>query len=96
MIYDVPKEFNKVRTKIAQCCKNHGLERIEYSVFLGDMSPNEAETLAMELEDLTREISADIRIFPICQNCLKKSIIVRIGALSWDFQESIKGSVEFV
>ena len=65
VIYDVPQEFTKVRTKVAQRCKNHGLMRIEYSVFLGEMTLNEAETLAMELEELTNKVKADVRIFPI-------------------------------
>ncbi len=35
VIYDVPSD--KIRPKLADICLDHGLERIQYSAFLGEM-----------------------------------------------------------
>ncbi|MHA1405334.1 MAG: CRISPR-associated endonuclease Cas2 [Candidatus Helarchaeota archaeon] len=95
VIYDIPQEFNGIRTKISQRCKNHGLERIEYSVFLGDMSQNESETLAMELLDLVEKIPADIRIFPVCKRCFENAIVVKEGGTAIIYKDEESKVVEF-
>lgn len=45
-IYDI--RSNKSRTKVANICKDFGLKRIQYSSFLGVLTKNKAEMLAIE------------------------------------------------
>ena len=93
--YDVPQEYNPVRNRIVQVLKNYGLERIEYSVFLGNLSRNEAEMLSMRLEDIVKAVPADVRLFALCQNCLGNSIVVKEKIPEWEAPEKAKG-VEFI
>lgn len=45
-IYDI--KTNKNRKKISDLCKDFGLERVQYSSFLGTLTRNKAEMLAIE------------------------------------------------
>ena len=74
--YDVPEEYPKLRRKISLILKNWGLQRIQYSVFIGDISRNFAETIALQINEVIKNEPADVRIFPICQKCLEKAIII--------------------
>ncbi len=77
MTYDIPQEENAVRLRIAAILKNYGLERLQYSVFIGQLTPNQAETVSMRLADVTESIEADVRMFPICDRCFGKLITVK-------------------
>jgi CRISPR-associated protein Cas2 len=72
--YDVPDD--RLRTKIAARLFGYGLRRLQKSVFIGEMSRNKAEMLALELEDMVGGELADIRIFPVCEKCFENQIIV--------------------
>jgi CRISPR-associated protein Cas2 len=72
--YDVPDD--RLRAKIAARLFGYGLRRLQKSVFIGEMSRNKAEMLALELEDLVGGEPADIRIFPVCERCIESHIVV--------------------
>ena len=72
--YDVPDD--QLRAKIATRLFGYGLRRLQKSVFIGEMSRNRAEMLALELEDMVAGEPADIRIFPICERCIEAHIVV--------------------
>jgi CRISPR-associated protein Cas2 len=72
--YDVPDD--RLRAKIASRLFGYGLKRLQKSVFIGELSRNKAEMLALELEDLVGGEPADIRIFPVCEKCFESHIIV--------------------
>jgi CRISPR-associated protein Cas2 len=42
-VYDITND--RIRTKIVQICQDYGLKRIQYSAFLGSLSPNLQEEL---------------------------------------------------
>ncbi|MHA1265549.1 MAG: CRISPR-associated endonuclease Cas2 [Candidatus Helarchaeota archaeon] len=75
--YDIPQEENAVRSRVAMILKNYGLDRLQYSVFIGYLTPNQAETVSMRLADVTAGIEADVRMFPICDRCFRKLITVK-------------------
>jgi len=77
--YDIPQEFNPIRTRVARILKNWGLERLQYSVFIGYLTRNEAETISMEIKEILHGAPADIRIIPICKNCQKATLIVSVN-----------------
>jgi CRISPR-associated protein, Cas2 family len=43
VIYDIPS--TKIRNKIAEACMDYGLDRIQWSAFLGDINHNRREEL---------------------------------------------------
>jgi CRISPR-associated protein Cas2 len=75
--YDIPQEYNPLRTRIVGVLKNYGLERLQYSVFIGHLTPNQAEMVGMHLTEIVRSIEADVRIFPLCERCYEKLITVK-------------------
>lgn len=85
--YDVPQEFNPVRTRVARILKNWGLERLQYSVFIGELTRNEAETIAMQIKDVLHALPADIRMIPICKNCRDQILVVSEKPCTEDLEE---------
>ena len=74
VMYDI--ENDKARTKIAKYCKQAGLYRVQYSVFLGSVTANEKDTLSLQIE---AEINVDkdkVYIFPMSKDELQKTILL--------------------
>ncbi len=53
VIYDV--EDDRARTRVAEACKDFGLQRIQYSCFRGKLSQNKREELYERMRKLQRE-----------------------------------------
>ncbi|MBI5347118.1 MAG: CRISPR-associated endonuclease Cas2 [Candidatus Aenigmarchaeota archaeon] len=53
IIYDISD--NKKRLKISEKCKNYGLYRVQKSAFLGNVSRNKLDMLAIELKDVLKQ-----------------------------------------
>jgi CRISPR-associated endonuclease Cas2 len=50
VLYDIPDDG--IRTKIADVCKDYGLERIQFSAFCGRLTRNKREELFLRLGDV--------------------------------------------
>jgi len=50
ILYDIP--LDKTRTKVANKLQEYGLERIQYSVFIGKIKVHNYKALSKKLEDL--------------------------------------------
>lgn len=61
VLYDIKND--KVRTKAAKYCKQSGLYRVQYSVFLGQINSNEKDTLSIQLEEIIDETQDKVYIF---------------------------------
>lgn len=77
VIYDIPSD--KLRNKVADICLDYGLERIQFSAFLGEINHNRREEL---LQRIRREIGrkqSNVQLFPICDKdlALRKQIIIK-------------------
>jgi len=68
IIYDI--EEDRIRNKIAEFCKDYGLERIQYSAFQGDLNRNRREELFLKLRKLLGKNKGNIQVFPICEKDL--------------------------
>ena len=66
-IYDISS--NKIRSRVANKCKDYGLERVQKSAFLGNMTKNKAEMLAIEVKDAVQEPTDSVFILPACEQC---------------------------
>ena len=53
VIYDV--EDDRARTRVAEACKDFGLQRIQYSCFRGKLSQNKREELYERMRKVQRE-----------------------------------------
>jgi len=66
LVYDITDD--RVRTKVADTCLDYGLDRIQFSAFVGRLSRNNQEELVMRLERLLKkgEGGGKIQLIPIC------------------------------
>jgi CRISPR-associated protein Cas2 len=65
LIYDIPDD--RVRTKIADFCLDYGLDRVQYSAFMGDLSANRQEELMLKITQRLGKAAGKIDLFPICK-----------------------------
>ena len=74
VMYDI--ENDRARTRVAKYCKQAGLYRVQYSIFLGKINANEKDTLGLQIE---AEIDVDkdkVYIFPMSKDELQSAILL--------------------
>lgn len=64
LIYDIVHD--NTRSKVADLCLDYGLDRIQYSAFLGKLSRTHQEELLLKIKKKVGKREADIRLIPIC------------------------------
>ncbi len=74
VLYDIKKD--KARTKIAKLCKQSGLYRVQYSVFLGTINENEKDSLQLQIEALFDEETDSVYIFPMSKSELRQTTLL--------------------
>ena len=65
VVYDIPHD--RTRTKVADICLDYGLDRIQYSAFLGKLVPTHQEELMCKLKRQLGRRAGNIQLYPICQ-----------------------------
>lgn len=63
LIYDI--EHDGKRAKVADACLDYGLDRVQYSAFVGRLSANYAEELMLEIERILKGGRANVQLIPI-------------------------------
>jgi CRISPR-associated protein Cas2 len=74
VLYDIPDDG--VRTKIADVCKDYGLERIQFSAFCGSLTRNMREELFLRLGDVLGKRPGKILLQPVCEKDIRNSLHV--------------------
>ncbi|HHL39241.1 MAG TPA: CRISPR-associated endonuclease Cas2 [Deltaproteobacteria bacterium] len=64
VFYDIEKDG--VRLRVSETCKDYGLERIQFSGFMGRLTRNMREELFLKLTDAVKEGAGKILILPVC------------------------------
>lgn len=77
LIYDIPDD--RARGKIADFCLDYGLGRLQYSAFMGDLSPNHQEELMLKIERRLGKAAGRIDLFAICQEDWRKRLSLSQG-----------------
>lgn len=77
LIYDIPND--SIRAKIADFCLDYGLDRVQYSAFLGDLSTNHQEELMLRIEEKLGKAAGRIALFPICKQDWRGRLTVEQG-----------------
>jgi CRISPR-associated protein Cas2 len=77
VVYDISKD--KTRTKIARRCLDFGLYRVQKSVFLGDVPPNQVEEIVLFSEELLDLKTDAVYVFPMCRPDFDRVRIVGLG-----------------
>jgi len=74
VVYDIVDD-NK-RGKIADVCQDYGLDRIQYSAFLGNLAPTHQEELMIKIRDVLGKLPGNIQLFPICEKDWKARRVI--------------------
>jgi len=72
VIFDIPDD--KIRNRIGNACKDYGLDRIQYSAFLGDINHNRRDELRQRLRRTLGKEAGNIQIYPLCEKDLRLKI----------------------
>lgn len=65
LIYDIPHDAT--RNKVADICQDYGLDRIQYSAFLGDLPRVHQEELMRKLKQRLGKRPGKIQLFSVCE-----------------------------
>lgn len=74
VMYDIKKD--RVRTRVAKFCKQAGLYRVQYSVFLGTLEKNEKDSLELQITEIIDEEKDSVYIFPMSKNELQQTSLL--------------------
>ena len=74
VLYDIEKD--KARNKVAKLCKQAGLYRVQYSVFLGTLGNNEKDSLRLQIEELINIDKDSVYIFTMNKTELQQSALL--------------------
>ncbi len=74
VVYDIPDDGK--RTKIADVCQDYGLDRIQYSAFLGNLAPTHQEELMIKIRDVLGKLPGNVQLFPICEKDWKTRRVI--------------------
>jgi CRISPR-associated endonuclease Cas2 len=75
VFYDIPDD--RVRLKVANVLKDFGLNRLQKSVFEGDLTYNRAHELSLVLDRVIGDAEGDVRIIFVPFSFVDKVIVVR-------------------
>lgn len=67
LIYDI--ENDKARTKIATACQDYGLDRVQFSAFVGRLSRNHQQELMLKIDRLLKDAEGtrQVSLIPVCE-----------------------------
>jgi len=64
LVYDIPDDGK--RNKIADVCLDYGLDRIQYSAFLGKLHATHQAELMLKIKKVLGRRPGNIQLFPLC------------------------------
>ncbi|RMH38334.1 MAG: CRISPR-associated endonuclease Cas2 [Nitrospirae bacterium] len=74
VLYDIPNDA--IRTRVAEVCKDYGLQRVQFSAFLGTLTRNKREELYLRIGDVLGDASGKILIQPVCDKDLRTCLTI--------------------
>ncbi|MEZ4826492.1 MAG: CRISPR-associated endonuclease Cas2 [Bacteroidia bacterium] len=74
VMYDIEKD--KSRSRVAKYCKQAGLYRVQYSVFLGNIEPNRKDELELKIGAEIEETTDRVYMFPMNKSELQQTVLL--------------------
>ena len=69
IIYDITDD--NLRNHVSELLKDYGLQRIQYSAFIGNLRRDKLNSLTVDLRRLIGEAVENVQIYPLCDVCFK-------------------------
>jgi CRISPR-associated protein Cas2 len=77
LIYDIPDD--RARTKIADFCQDYGLDRIQYSAFVGELSRTHQEELFMRIKRRIGRKPAKVHLVAVAADDWARRMLIEQG-----------------
>ena len=74
VLYDI--ENDRARNRVAQRCKQAGLYRVQWSVFLGEITDHRKDELELQIAELIDEAQDKVYIFPMSRQELRHTVLL--------------------
>lgn len=65
LVYDIPDDAK--RGKVADACLDYGMDRIQYSAFLGNLAATHQDELMMKIKRVLGKFAGNVQLFPVCE-----------------------------
>ncbi|MBM3190076.1 MAG: CRISPR-associated endonuclease Cas2 [Chloroflexi bacterium] len=65
VVYDI--SHDRTRSRVADLCLDYGLDRIQFSAFLGSLTRTHQEELMLRVKRLLGKREGNVQLFPLCQ-----------------------------
>jgi CRISPR-associated protein Cas2 len=74
VVYDIPDD--RKRAKIADACLDYGLDRIQFSAFLGWLAASQQEALMTRIRRILGRKPGNVQLFSICAEDWRKRKVI--------------------
>lgn len=64
LVYDI--SHDRTRSRVADVCLDYGLDRFQYSAFVGRLTRTHQEELMLRIERLVHGHEGNVQLFPLC------------------------------
>ena len=78
VIYDIAND--RIRKKIADVCLDYGLQRIQYSAFLGNINRTRRSALEKKLVEQLGKEQGKIEIIPVCEKDFRQRSVIEVSS----------------
>ena len=74
VVYDISND--RVRSKVADFCLDYGLDRIQFSTFLGDLARTHQEELLIKIKKQLGRRAGNVQLFPVCEKDWRMRLVI--------------------
>ena len=74
VVYDISNDT--VRSKVADFCLDYGLDRIQFSTFLGDLARTHQEELLIKIKKQLGRRAGNVQLFPVCEKDWRMRLVI--------------------
>jgi CRISPR-associated protein Cas2 len=78
VIYDIAHDGT--RAKVADCCLDYGLDRVQYSAFVGELSRTHQEELLMKIKRKVGKQAAKVQLVTVAADDWQRRLIFEQGS----------------
>lgn len=77
VIYDIPDD--RTRTRVSDACLDYGLERVQWSAFMGELNHTLQRELLLKIRNTLGKKAAKVRLLPINEIMWQEQRIIEQG-----------------
>jgi CRISPR-associated protein Cas2 len=74
LVYDIVSD--RQRAKVATACLDYGLDRIQYSAFMGELTRTYQEELMLRIAHIIGDGAACVHLYPIDEKAWQKRLLL--------------------